>query len=432
MKLTSIYWKYTVCTFFIVLALGSVTHYYIFRNSIHRSTDDVLREYKEDITEYAARHGRLLSPHDLELKHSRLIFREVDSIGGGCKCRERAIYDSLIYSKYEGEKIVYRVLRFNVEAGGGDYEVLISQPTLEEDDLMSAVVVSLSLLLFFFLIAYAWVSAYYTRILWRPFYRLLSQLRRFRMERAQPQQTMQCGIDEFDEMGSTVAEMMSKIQNDYRSLKELTENTSHELQTPLSILKMKLEMLQQLEVDNGQVTELVQDMQRTVSRMTRFNRALLLIARINNDQFANVEQVDLNEYITEYLSAYEDILLDKSVAVCWDNRTPFVVPMNRMLAERLVMNLIVNAVRYNVIGGCLRVETTENSMKIANTYGNIIPSGDLFARFTRSSYDSESTGLGLTIVKSICQKSGLKVEVSVNKVEFCTIVVKNELKSPPF
>lgn len=241
-----------------------------------------------------------------------------------------------------------------------------------------------------------------------------------------------CGIEEFDEMGNTISDMMGKMHNDYLSLKELTENTSHELQTPLSILKMKLEMLQQQETDNEKVMDLVRDMQHTVSRMTRFNRALLLIARINNDQFANVEQVNLNEYITEYLSAYEDILQDKSVTIVWDSRAPFVVPMNRMLAERLVMNLIVNAVRYNVIGGCLRVETTENSIKIANTYGNIIPSGDLFARFTRSSHDSESTGLGLTIVKSICQKSGLKVEVLVNKVEFCTIVVKNELKSPPF
>lgn len=430
MKLVSIYWKYTVYAFLVVLVLGSITHYYIFRNSIHRSTDDVLQEYKQDIQEYAASHDTLLSLHDLELKHSRLLFHEVGKVVK--KGKECAIYDSLIYSKYEGEQVIYRVLKFNVDTREGTYQVLLSQPTLEEDDLMSAVVISLSLLLLFFLIAYSWVSTYYTRILWRPFYLLLEQLRRFRIDRQQPDRMPVCGIEEFDEMGNTISDMMGKMHNDYLSLKELTENTSHELQTPLSILKMKLEMLQQQETDNEKVMDLVRDMQHTVSRMTRFNRALLLIARINNDQFANVEQVNLNEYITEYLSAYEDILQDKSVTIVWDSRAPFVVPMNRMLAERLVMNLIVNAVRYNVIGGCLRVETTENSIKIANTYGNIIPSGDLFARFTRSSHDSESTGLGLTIVKSICQKSGLKVEVSVNKVEFCTIVVKNELKSPPF
>lgn len=432
MKLTSIYWKYTVYTLLIVLILGSITHYYIFRYSIHRSTDDVLQEYKQDIQDYAANHDTLLSLHDLELKHSRLLFHGLNKTAGELNEGESAIYDSLIYSKYEGEKVVYRVLKFNVETREGTYQVLISQPTLEEDDLMSAVVISLLLLLLFFLIASSWVSTYYTRILWRPFYRILAQLRRFRMDRSQPDRMADCGIDEFDEMAGTVSDMMSKIHNDYLSLKELTENTSHELQTPLSILKMKLEMLQQLEVSNEKVTELVRDMLCTVSRMTRFNRALLLIARINNDQFANVEPVDLNEYVDEYLSAYEDILQDKSVVIQRDKRVPFVVMMNRMLAERLVMNLIVNAVRYNIEGGRLLVETTGTGMKIVNTYGNVIPPGNLFARFTRSSHDNESTGLGLTIVESICRKSGLKVEVSVDKVEFCTIIAKNEQKVPSF
>lgn len=163
MKLVSIYWKYTVYAFLVVLVLGSITHYYIFRNSIHRSTDDVLQEYKQDIQEYAASHDTLLSLHDLELKHSRLLFHEVGKVAK--KGKECAIYDSLIYSKYEGEQVIYRVLKFNVDTREGTYQVLLSQPTLEEDDLMSAVVISLSLLLLFFLIAYSWVSTYYTRIL---------------------------------------------------------------------------------------------------------------------------------------------------------------------------------------------------------------------------------------------------------------------------
>lgn len=430
MKLTSIYWKYTVYTFLIVLVLGSITHYYIFRYSIHRSTDDVLQEYKQDIQDYAASHDSLLSLHDLELKHSRLLFHEVGRKKGGDS--DYAIYDSLIYSKYEGEEIVYRVLKFDVETCDGTYQVLISQPTLEEDDLMSAVVISLLLLLLFFLIASSWVSTYYTRILWRPFYRMLTQVRRFRMDRSKAEKMPDCGIDEFDEMGSTVSGMMEKIRNDYLSLKELTENTSHELQTPLSILKMKLEMMQQMELDNEKVTELIQDMQRTVNRVTRFNRALLLIARINNDQFADSEPVNLNEYVDEYLASYEDILQDKAVEVRRLYHASFVVSMNRMLAERLVMNLVVNAVRYNVPCGYLSIETTADSLKIANTYGNVIPSGDLFARFTRSSQEQESTGLGLTIVKNICKKSGLKVEAVVDKIEFCTIVAKNELKFPSF
>ena len=422
MKLTSIYWKYTIYTFLIVLIIGSITHYYIFRHSIHRSTDDVLNEYKQEILEYAALNDTIPSLKDIELKHSRLMFNEIDNNIDNNK--EYAIYDSLIYSKYEKERVVYRVLKFNVNTGNNNYQVLLSQPTLEEDDLMSAVIMSLLILLLLFLISSALVSAYYTRILWQPFYHLLIQLRRFRIERSKPSKIKECGIDEFDEMGSTVSEMMNKIHNDYNSLKELIENTSHEMQTPLSIIKMKLDMLQQHDIGDEKSLGIIRDMQRTVSHMTRFNRALLLIARINNDQFGTVEKILLNEYADEYLGTYEDLLQDRSIEVRKYYNRPFIMEMNRILAERLVMNLIVNAVRYTCEGGYIEVETSDDMIKISNPYHHKIPAGDLFARFNRTSSHEDSTGLGLTIVKNICQKSGLKVEASFNETIFSIIISK--------
>lgn len=420
MKLTGIYRKYTIYTLFVVLILGSVTHYYIFRYSIHRSTDDVLQEYKQDVLEYAAANDTMVSLQELEMQHSRLYCYKVDP----GKEREHAIYDSLIYSNHEKEKVVYRVLRFDVKAGTDMYHVMLSQPTLEEDDLMSAVVLSLSLLLLFFIIASFLVTNYYTRILWMPFYRLLSQLRRYKVERLLPSRLPACGIDEFDEMNAVVHTMMGKIHDDYTALKEFTENTSHELQSPLSIIKAKLELLQQLEMDNPRSMELIQGMQNAVNRMSHFNRALLLIAKINNNQFAEEEEVRLNEYIEEYLASYEDILMNRKVEVEYRSSAPLSVRMNRMLADRLVMNLLSNAVRYNVTGGRLSVYTDEDAMKICNTYGNVLPKGDLFERFIKSPQEKEATGLGLTIVKSICLKSHLKITLKITDTVFCVIIKK--------
>lgn len=420
MKLTGIYRKYTIYTLFIVLILGSVTHYYIFRYSIHRSTDDVLQEYKQDVVEYAVKNDTMVSLQELEMQHSRLYCYRTDR----ARLREYAIYDSLIYSNHEKEKVVYRVLRFDVQAGKEIYHVMLCQPTLEEDDLMSAVLLSLSLLLLFFIIASFLVLSYYTRILWTPFYKLLSQLRRYKVERLLPSRLPACGIDEFDEMNVVVHTMMGKIHDDYTALKEFTENTSHELQSPLSIIKAKLELLQQLEMSRPQSMELIRSMQNAVNRMSHFNRALLLIAKINNDQFADKEEVALNTYIEEYLSSYEDILVNREVKVGYHNDAPFTVRMNPMLADRLMMNLLSNAVRYNVAGGTLSVCTDKERVRICNTYENILPKGDLFGRFVKSPQEKEATGLGLTIAKSICLKSHLKITLSVTDTIFCVIIEK--------
>lgn len=420
MKLTGIYRKYTIYTLFAVLVLGSVTHYYIFRYSIHRSTDDVLLEYKQDVLEYAAANDTMVSLQELEMQHSRLYCYKVDP----GEEQEHAIYDSLIYSNHEKEKVVYRVLRFDVKAGADMYHVMLSQPTLEEDDLMSAVILSLSLLLLLFIVASFLVSSYYTRILWMPFYKLLSQLRQYKVDRLLPSRLPSCGVVEFDEMNDVVHTMMGKIHSDYTALKEFTENTSHELQSPLSIIKAKLELLQQLEMDNPKSQELIQGMQSAVNRMSHFNRALLFIAKINNNQFADEEDVLLNEYIEEYLASYEDILINRKVKVCYRDEAPCPVRMNRMLADRLIMNLLSNAVRYNVNGGQLSVFTNKDTVRICNTYGNVLPKGDLFGRFIKSAQEKEATGLGLTIVKNICLKSRLKVTLDINETTFCVIIKK--------
>ncbi|MEG1118908.1 MAG: HAMP domain-containing sensor histidine kinase [Bacteroidales bacterium] len=422
MKLTTIYYRYILYTLFVVLVLGSVTHYYIFRHSIHRSTDDVLEEYRQQVVDYAYKNGTLVSLQELEMQHSRILYSQIEDDAR----HKYVIYDSLIYSTHQQEKIVYRVMEFEVKANDKVYKVMISQPTLEEDDLITAVFVSLALLFLFFIIASFFVFSYYTHILWRPFYKLLSHLKRYKVEKTEVIIPPHSGIDEFDEINAVVYNMMLQINNDYSSLKELTEDTSHELQTPLSIIKAKLELLQQIELENKKGMELIKSMQSAVNRMSNFNRALLLIAKINNDQFINVEPVNLEELINEFISSCEDILIDRKIEVHYKHKANFVVQMNLMLANRLIMNILSNAIRYNIIGGHLCCVVNEKELYISNTYNHVLPKGDLFGRFIKSSHEKDATGLGLTIVKNICQKSGLKVELRINKTEFGVAILKED------
>ena len=420
MKLAKIYRRYAIYTLLAVLILGSVTHYYVFRYTIHLSTDDVLQEYRQCVLDYAMKNDALISLQQLEMKHNRMLFSEIEQELGG----EQAIYDSIIYCCHQQEKVVYRVLNFDVKANGILYKVTLSQSTLEEDDLIIAVIISLVLLLLFFMVASFLVSNYYIGLLWRPFYKLLSYLRRYKIDRRNINPPSYSGIDEFDEINSAVHNMVVQIHNDYKSLKEFAEDTSHELQTPLSIIKAKLELLQQMELNNENSMKLIQSMQGSVTRISNFNRTLLLITKINNDQFIETEKVDIIKLCEEYILACEDVIASRMITIHRQNSAQFVVQMNRLLADRLVMNILSNALRYNLSGGHLSLIVSKNELCVRNTYNHLLPEGDLFGRFVKTTQDSEATGLGLTIVKDICLKSSLKVELHITEVEFGIVLRK--------
>ncbi|MEG0499172.1 MAG: HAMP domain-containing sensor histidine kinase, partial [Alistipes sp.] len=225
-------------------------------------------------------------------------------------------------------------------------------------------------------------------------------------------------VDEFNLLNNTLQRMLNRIHEDYISLRELTETTSHELQTPLSIVKARLELLQQGKENSEHQTELIQSVSNAVDRAIRLNHFMLIIAKINNDQFPAEQRVVLNDFINDFLNAFEDVIAVKRVEIRRQYIEPMVVDLHPQLAEILISNLLSNAIRYNITQGYIHITTTSTSLCIDNSYGNIIPEGDLFVRFKKSANSTESTGLGLSIVRSICLKNQLNATVTVSSDQF--------------
>ena len=204
----------------------------------------------------------------------------------------------------------------------------------------------------------------------------------------------------------------------FTTLQGLTETTSHELQTPLSIIKAKLEIIQQDANNSKNQLEQIKTLEVAVDRLARLNRFLLMIARINNNQFPADNTLILNKYVDEFLDSFIDFIELKNITVYKHYMSNFILTIHPQLAEMLISNLLSNAIRYNIKGGTLKIYIAENSIRIVNTYGNIIPSGNLFARFNKSAGEKDSTGLGLSIVDSICKKNGLHIKIEINETEF--------------
>ena len=91
--------------------------------------------------------------------------------------------------------------------------------------------------------------------------------------------------------------LMSKSIESFQAQKEFTENASHELQTPLAIFQAKLELLLQQPELTSKQAEIIQDLFQMTSRLSRLNRNLLLLAKIDNKQFDNKEQIRLDSFI---------------------------------------------------------------------------------------------------------------------------------------
>ncbi|MEG1649982.1 MAG: GHKL domain-containing protein, partial [Rikenellaceae bacterium] len=409
MKLAYKYRRHSIFTLIVVVLLGCVSQFYIYRYAIHRTTDDVLCEYRIDIEEFVEQTGSLLPFTGIEWQHSYLRTAVVPISNDKIKVSEM-IYDSLIYNRHEDQFIVYRVLNFPIKSESKNYIVTLVLPTLEHDDMVTAVVISSSVLLLLFFMT-LFLSRRYIDRLTRPLYKLLDSMRSYDARKHNRVELAISDIDEFNELNDVLYSMMMKIENDYKSLKEMAENTSHELQTPLTILRMKLEQLQQSCVESEENMQAIVAMQNVLHRMARFNTSLLLITRISNDSFNERESVSINEMIDNFISLHDEILEAMSLAVVKHTRGVFVVQLHRMLAQVLIDNVLSNTLKYSKKGSSIVIDIDEKSLIVTNTYSNKIPKGDLFVRYNRSRDYENSTGLGMPIIREICIKNGLEVTV---------------------
>ena len=301
-------------------------------------------------------------------------------------------------------------------------------PDLEED-ILHGVVLQFVLILSVLGAAIVLMLGLLSKRLWRPFDRTLEVMESFRLEDGVIPQLPESGISEFSRLNSVLGKLMDESINSYRIQKEFTENASHELQTPLAVFQSKLDMLlQQPELTEEQAA-IIQDLYRMNGRLSRLNRNLLLLAKMDNGQFA-MEEVELAAVLRELRPFFENLCGDISLNMSAP-ANPCVVEANRPLLECLLNNLVVNAVRHNIHGGDITVSLSEDKLTVSNTSDEpALDASHIFSRFYRPGGESsmsakqssgtsvtptvkeEGNGLGLSIVKAVCDYHGWDISYS--------------------
>ncbi len=298
------------------------------------------------------------------------------------------------------------------EIDGKPYSLTVETNMEESHETIIAIAV---ITFFFFALllgGFIYLNRRISRRLWQPFYQSLQKISQFDLNRQQPVMFEKTDIAEFEALNSHLQKLISANIAAYRQQKEFTENASHELQTPLAIVQGKLDLLLQSKPLTDEQSTIIDDTHTALSRVTRINKNLLLLARLENSQFSGKEMIDLGALLEKTLALLHDFAEDRSLAVEKNIPAGVKVMGNKILAEILLTNLLSNAIRHTEKGGTVTVTLSEHTLTIANTGREALRMENLFQRFGTASSHTPGTGLGLAIVQEICRHDGWKAAYS--------------------
>ncbi|HWY38453.1 MAG TPA: HAMP domain-containing sensor histidine kinase [Bacteroidia bacterium] len=321
--------------------------------------------------------------------------------------------DTMIFEKEENEKVNYRILRSYTEANGHTYLVTLAKPTFEEDELIKGLVSSLLIVTGFLILSFFIVNWILSKWLWKPFYKTIETLDGYDLKNNPRVHFSSSSIKEFDKLNEALDKMTGKIYTDFTFQKEFTENAAHEMQTPLAVMKAKLDLLIQSPNLREEEMNQLQAMDNSVSKLAALNKALLLLAKIENNQFKDIAEMSLQKTLERVLGNYESMIESKELSVIKTIRNDHVINMNPVLCEILISNLLQNAIRHNTQKGNIKIELQDNSLSISNNGNPLqIDPREMFVRFKKNNASQESLGLGLSIVKSIVDAYSLQINYS--------------------
>ena len=315
------------------------------------------------------------------------------------------IKDTVLYNSESKEYVPFRYLFHSgntIKKNG--YTISLFQTLTEKQDLLRAISwymfgLFLSLLIFSILINYL-----ISKKLWNPFYISVGKAGNFDVLSDQPLNLPDTDIVEFQQLNSVFEKMTQKMRIDYLNLKEYNENAAHEIQTPLAVIRSKVELLIQTRNIKKESLDLIKSINEATSRLFKLNQGLLLISKIENQYYHENKTISLKEKIEAFLESYKEIMEIKGIRVEVSASDQAVVEMNDVLADVLISNLLSNAVRYNVENGFIKCHIDNEYLTIENTGLPLKTDPELlFRRFNKGGDNPQSVGLGLSIVKKITE-----------------------------
>ncbi|PWB24249.1 sensor histidine kinase, partial [Flavobacterium sp. HTF] len=346
-----------------------------------------------------------------------LVLSKVD-----VKSRQKKTTFSNDYRIIEGEQNEYRILQHYFTYENQDYQLEIGSSLSEIKDLTFIIRFFILIVFVVILLITFLADTFYIEYLLKPFYKIIdTKIRRVNQPEAFDHTPIKAKSRDFRELDLVLNQMMDRIAELFKKEKQFISNVSHELLTPIALLKNKLEnLLQNNSLDDTAIDKIASSL-RTLDMLKKIINNLLLISRIENNQYTTDEDIHFYEIITDMQEDLQDRIEDKGIGFSNVMTHDFSFKGNKTLIHILIYNLIINAIKYNREKGKI---TVADGFSDYQYFISIEDSGigmdasqteKIFNRFTRISSDQDGQGLGLAIADSIASLHHIEIKV-VSKI----------------
>jgi signal transduction histidine kinase len=321
--------------------------------------------------------------------------------------------DTLLYDSLTKSKVAYRFLEFKSNTADNRGFIIKTSQSIEEEkrllyEILGIITTSFAVLSLILIIIISSVS----RGLWGAFYNTLSNIQRFDMRTNSDFHPVSTKITEFYQLNRVLKTLTDKIKSEYINLKEFSENASHEIQTPLTVIRMRIEQILQSADINDELAKNLILISQSVDKISRINQALTLISKIENRQYPETAVISANQKISEVLVQFQDFIHARQLKVSFDAAEHVELQLNPDLADFLFTNLIGNAIKHNIDRGWISIILNNQELILKNTGKDPqINTNLLFLRFKKGEHSSDSygIGLGLAIVKKVTDLYGMQI-----------------------
>ena len=391
----------------LVLLAVSIAGYFILQIIILDDTKENILEKEYFIKKQIAETGEIPN-----------IYPFVDVKKINRKTIEKPLFKEIfIKDEFEDEFEPFLEYSNQIKINDSYYSIKIRQSSFESSDLVIIIALSLFVLLLSAFGVSFFITKKLNKTIWSDFEYNLHQIENFNFNEDKNLNLLKSNIEEFDRLNKVINNLTKKLKTDYLSLKELTENASHEIQTPLSIVLLNLEELLQQDLNEDAFKQVVSAI-NAIKRLSKLNQSLILLTKIENRQYKTNKILCINDAIKQKVQEFTPLFETKKLKVKLNIAQDFTVNMNKQLAEILINNLLSNAVNHNIQDGNIQISIQGKELKICNTgQVNSLTGKIIFNRFVKD--NSDSYGLGLAIVKKICETCQLEIEYSKNNKIHC-------------
>lgn len=249
-------------------------------------------------------------------------------------------------------------------------------------------------------------------ISWRilkPFNDTLKTIQQFQLHQQEPIDIPETTTAEFKTLNNFLQKMTSRASGDYRALKEFSENASHELQTPIATMKAKIELLMESPL-NEQQAAMLTAMHDELERLSKINHSLTLLAKLEHYEIKTTAATNISKLIRDTIHTCSDLIEMKHISLQQQLQPDMSIAADAALLQLLVNNLLSNAIRHNIPDGSIYIELNTSFLLLKNTgLAPFVATDQLFARFKKGNTAVDSIGIGLAIVKKICDLYGYTI-----------------------